>query len=272
MSGDAYLYSSESDEEFAAAADSEEEDGAGGREEDGMQLGNVVIETAGGGGVLGDAYGAPPPSLNGAQALKVRSPGPQGAIAVPSCTCQGYAAMRIRFHAVTASVNHARCTTSLGLPQPHPRSRCPVSPPAPPPLAPTPSPQLPSFQFAAKRRQHLDGRVLLLFDINGVLMQHRWTGTSHQHDLRPGVHHLLRLLPHFRWGAPLLQAVAEPCGWAVLVPGLRCCLCLLRCASRACVAVHGASCASRVASLQRWSPAALVRCCLQCRRMWHGQG
>ncbi len=73
MSGDAYLYSSESDEEFAAAADSEEEDGAGGREEDGMQLGNVVIEPAGGGGVLGDAYGAPPPSLNGAQALKVRS-------------------------------------------------------------------------------------------------------------------------------------------------------------------------------------------------------
>ena len=40
-------------------------------------------------------------------------------------------------------------------------------------------PQLPTFQFASKRRQRLDDRVLLLFDINGVLMQHRWDGTHH---------------------------------------------------------------------------------------------
>ncbi|KAL4428251.1 hypothetical protein ABPG75_002340 [Micractinium tetrahymenae] len=124
---DAYLYSSE--DEFAAAADSEEEEAAGGREDDGMQLGNVVIESAGGGTMEQEAHDAPPLALPAAQALK-----------------------------------------------------------------------LPSFQFASKRRQGLDGRVLLLFDINGVLMQHRWTGTGHQHDLRPGVHHLLRLLPHFRLG------------------------------------------------------------------------
>lgn len=37
--------------------------------------------------------------------------------------------------------------------------------------------QLPTFQFATKRKQRQDGRVLLLLDINGVLMQHKWTGT-----------------------------------------------------------------------------------------------
>ena len=39
--------------------------------------------------------------------------------------------------------------------------------------------QLPTFQFASKRRQRLDSRPLLLFDVNGVLMQHRWDGVSH---------------------------------------------------------------------------------------------
>jgi hypothetical protein len=60
--------------------------------------------------------------------------------------------------------------------------------------------QLPTFQFAGKGRQQLGSRPLLLFDINGVLMQHNWNGSTHQHDLRPGTHHLLRLLPHFRLG------------------------------------------------------------------------
>lgn len=40
--------------------------------------------------------------------------------------------------------------------------------------------QPPSFEFSSKRRQKLDGRPLLLFDINGVLMQHTWNGVTHQ--------------------------------------------------------------------------------------------
>lgn len=40
--------------------------------------------------------------------------------------------------------------------------------------------QPPTWQFSGKRKQRQDGRVLLLFDINGVLMQHRWDGVSHQ--------------------------------------------------------------------------------------------
>ena len=54
--------------------------------------------------------------------------------------------------------------------------------------------------IASKGRQRQDGRVLLLFDINGVLMEHRFDGRSHHHDLRPGVHHLLRLRGRFRLG------------------------------------------------------------------------
>ncbi|GAB4814301.1 hypothetical protein N2152v2_001347 [Parachlorella kessleri] len=64
-----------------------------------------------------------------------------------------------------------------------------------PPAIPT------SWPIASKGRQRQDGGLpLVLFDLNGVLMQHRFNGTSHQHDLRPGVHHLLRLLPYFRLG------------------------------------------------------------------------
>ncbi len=50
------------------------------------------------------------------------------------------------------------------------------------PYATTPLPilQMPTWQFSSKRKQRQDGRVLLLFDINGVLMQHTWDGVSHK--------------------------------------------------------------------------------------------
>eukprot|EP00887_Chlorella_sp_A99_P004854 scaffold4.g4854.t1 len=59
------------------------------------------------------------------------------------------------------------------------------------------------YAIAHKGRQRQpsgDPRPLLLFDLNGVLMHHRFNGTSHHHDLRPGVHHLLRLCRHYRLG------------------------------------------------------------------------
>lgn len=40
--------------------------------------------------------------------------------------------------------------------------------------------QMPTWQFSSKRKQRQDDRVLLLFDINGVLMQHTWDGVSHK--------------------------------------------------------------------------------------------
>ena len=61
------------------------------------------------------------------------------------------------------------------------------------------------YTIAKRGRQRQppgDPRPLLLFDLNGVLMHHRWDGVSHHHDLRPGVQHLLRLCRDYRrgWG------------------------------------------------------------------------
>lgn len=68
---------------------------------------------------------------------------------------------------------------------------------APPAAIPT------SWPIANKgrQRQQSGDQPLILFDLNGVLMQHRFDGGNHFHDLRPGVHHLLRLLGHFRCAA-----------------------------------------------------------------------
>jgi len=45
-----------------------------------------------------------------------------------------------------------------------------------------------------------DERILILFDLNGVLVHHKFNGKTHRHYLRPGVHHLLRLMRHYRLG------------------------------------------------------------------------
>ena len=45
-----------------------------------------------------------------------------------------------------------------------------------------------------------DDRILLLFDLNGVLLQHTFDEGRHKHYLRPGAEHLIRLNPHFRIG------------------------------------------------------------------------
>lgn len=51
---------------------------------------------------------------------------------------------------------------------------------------------------ASRGRQAQDGRVLLLFDLNGVLVHHSFDGAAHHFHTRPGVHHLVRLAEHFR--------------------------------------------------------------------------
>ena len=65
--------------------------------------------------------------------------------------------------------------------------------------------QLPTFQFASKRKQRQDpGRPLLLFDINGVLMQHTWNGTAHVVRAAPACSAAAWL------AAPQLTALAMP--------------------------------------------------------------
>lgn len=72
--------------------------------------------------------------------------------------------------------------------------------------------QLPNLLDASQGKQLLAGKPLLLFSLGGVLLHHtKWyidpskrspgeAAKAHQYELRPGIHQLLRLLPHFRLG------------------------------------------------------------------------
>ena len=43
-------------------------------------------------------------------------------------------------------------------------------------------------------------RHLILFDLNGVLVHHKYNNRTHTHTLRPFLDHLLRLVRHFQLG------------------------------------------------------------------------
>lgn len=135
------LEASDDQEEFAAQGSSDDDS-----EDDGgaLQLGNVTEERR-------ERQPEPPAPLGGVggQVLQVKTPG--------SCPAD------------------QRLLPPLLPPlAPAPRR-------SPPPLLPPRAHhQLPTFEFASKRKQRQDpGRPLLLFDINGVLMQHTWNGTAH---------------------------------------------------------------------------------------------
>lgn len=63
-----------------------------------------------------------------------------------------------------------------------------------------PSTTLVDLVHPVDRKFEQDGRVLILFDLNGVLVHHTFDEFRRQYYVRPGLEHLCRLVPHYRLG------------------------------------------------------------------------
>ena len=186
-----------SDDEFAAAPDSSS-DGEAAADE-GMQLGNVVSTSRG----RQEAQAvAAPPQTSGAETLKVREPPPAqagragaspsgcqvaatAAAAIAAALRQLWPLLQARCPSLTSCEQAAEPTASS-----QQFAAFPLGVPSRTQALPAPGRvhglQMPTFEFASKRRQRQDDRLLLLFDINGVLVQHRFDGFTHQASGRAG--------------------------------------------------------------------------------------